>query len=150
MLSPVSPHLLRVRNGAAAGFAIALFAIAVGLVRALWAIVAGTSLDFAGFLPAIAWYVGGFVIAGGFAGLVWPRQDSPARRRLVFIASMAIVVGVIVCLAAGSPGSWPLSDWLIWLGLSVAFGLAASHGYESVGSAPGPALTAPARPKDPR
>jgi hypothetical protein len=68
--------------------------------------------------------------------LVWPPRDSPSRLRLGFIAGMAIVFGVIISLAAGSPGSWPISDWVIWLGLSVAFGLAGSEGYESVDSSP--------------
>lgn len=136
MASPLSPHLLRVRNGAMAGFAVALLALAVGLIRAVWVILSGASLDFAGFLPAIGWYVAAFVIAGGFAGLVFPSSDSPGRRRLVFIAGMAIVVGVIICAAAGSPAAWPISDWVIWPVLSVAFGLAASRGYESVDSSP--------------
>lgn len=136
MASPLSPHLLHVRNGALAGLALAVVALAVGLAWALWAIVSGASPGLAGFLSPIGWYVAAFVIAGGLAGLVWPRRDSPARRRLVFMAGMAIVVGVIISLAAGSPGSWPMSGWLIWTGLSVVFGLAASRGYESVDASP--------------
>jgi len=136
MASPLSPLLLHARNGAMAGFAIALLALAVGSVGALWAFASGAPLDFAGVLSAIGWYVAAFAIAGGFAGLVWPRHDSPGRRQLVFIAGMAIVVGVIICVIAGLPGSWPIFDWVIWLGLSVAFGLAFSNGYESVGASP--------------
>ena len=136
MASPLSPHLLRVRNGAMAGLALAVFALAAGLVRASWAIVSGASLDLGGFLSTLGWYVAAFVIAGGFAGLVWPRRDSPARRRLVFIAGIAIVVGVIVAIDNGPPAAWPISNWVIWLGLSVGFGLAASRGYESVDASP--------------
>jgi hypothetical protein len=126
----MSPRLLRVRNGALAGLAIAILALGVGLVRALFAILGGQTVDLAGLLPTISWYVAAFVLAGAFAGLVWPRRDSPARRRLVFIVGMAIVVGIIVIVESGAPQTWRAFEWLMWLGLSVAFGLALSYGYE--------------------
>jgi hypothetical protein len=124
------PLLSRVRNGALAGLGVAILALGVGLVRALFAILGGQAFDLTGLFPTISWYVAAFVLAGGFAGLVWPQRDSPTRRRLVFIASMAIVVGIIVVLQSGAPQTWRTFEWLMWLGLSVAFGVAFSFGYE--------------------
>jgi hypothetical protein len=130
MASPLNPRLLRVRNGAIAGLAIALLAIGVGLGRALLAFLSGSTVGFADLFPTIAWYVTAFVVAGGFVGLFWPGDDSAGRRRLLFIGGVAIVVGVIGVVESGPPQAWRLFDWLVWVGLSVAFGLALSFGYE--------------------
>ena len=131
MASPLSPRLLRVRNGALAGLATAILALGVGLVRALLAILGGQTVGLEGLLPTTFWYVVAFVLAGGCAGLVWPQRDSPARRRLVLIAGMAVVVGIIVSVESGAPQTWRTFEWLMWLGLSLVFGLALSYGYES-------------------
>jgi hypothetical protein len=124
------PRLSRVRNGALAGLGIAILALGVGAVRALFVILGGQTPDLAGLVPTIIWYVAAFVLAGGFAGWVWPRRDSPARRRVVFIASMAIVCGIIVTVESGAPQTWRAFEWIMWLGLSLANGLALSYGYE--------------------
>jgi hypothetical protein len=131
MASPLSPRLLRVRNGVLAGLATAVLALGVSLFRALLAILGGQTFSLEGVLPTLSWYVAAFVLAGAFAGLVWPQRDSLARRRLVFIASMGIVVGITVSLESGAPQTWRIFEWLMWVGLSVVFGLAASYGYES-------------------
>ena len=131
MRSALSPRLSRVRNGALAGLGIAILALGVGLLRALFVILGGQTVALDGLVPTILWYVAAFVLAGGFAGLVWPRHDSPARRRLIFIASMAIVCGIIVTVEFGAPQTWRAFEWLLWFGLSLVFGLALSYGYES-------------------
>ena len=125
----MTPPLLRVRNGAMAGVAVAALALAVGLARAIFALLAGGRVSFAGVLPDVLWYAAGFVLGGALVGLLWPPEDAPIRRTLVFILGMSVLVGVIVILESGSPTTWGRFEWLLWAGLSALFGLALSFGY---------------------
>ncbi len=122
--------LLRIRNGALAGVAVALLAVAVGLGRAVLSLLTGNRVSFTGFFPGVLWYAGGFALGGALVGLIWPVGSSALRRRLIFVAGMSIVVGAIAILASGSPFTWHTFDWLLWAGLSILFGLALSVGYE--------------------
>ncbi len=127
---PPIRRLLRVRNGALAGFGVSLLGIGIGLGRALLIRLTGNRVSFDGFLPVMVWYAGGFALGGGLVGLFWPAGSSAARRRLVIIAGMSVVVGAIAIMESGSPLTWHVFDWVLWAGSSVLFGLAFSIGYE--------------------
>jgi hypothetical protein len=124
------PVLGKVVNGALAGLLIALCALGVGVVRAGVLLFSGKRVHLDGFFPSALWYVGGFIVGGALAGLLWPASDSRIRRAVVFVVGMGVVMGAIGVMEAGSPARWEPFDWLLWLGLSVAFGLALSYGYE--------------------
>ena len=120
----------RILNGAMAGSLVALLAVSVAVVRALVLLAAGKKVELDGLFPSILWYVGAFVVGGALVGLLWPSSESRVRRAFVFIAGMSVVMGAIWIMEEGSPAAWAAFDWLAWCGLSVAFGLAISYGYE--------------------
>jgi hypothetical protein len=124
------PILGRVLNGALAGSLVAVCALGIGVVRAGILLFSGKRVDLGGLFPSVLGYVGGFIVGGALAGLLWPASDSRVRRAVVFVVGMGVVMGAIGVMETGSPARWQAFDWLLWLGLSVAFGLALSYGYE--------------------
>ncbi len=107
----------------------ALF-VGVGLVRALVVFLSGHGVSFAGLWPTLGWYVGGFAVGGGLAGLLWPVTRSRLGRYFLSILGAACVVGALFIESDGPPWVWTTGTLAGFAGLSLVFGLAAAIGIE--------------------
>lgn len=113
--------------GAAVGAVLALFAILVGMIRMVVALVAGTRLSFEE-LGLLAYYVGGFVAGGALAGLLWPFRRWIGGYYGLGVIVMGFVAFGIALAEDGPVAGWSSATWLMIVVLSLVFGLALGYG----------------------
>ena len=117
--------------GALVGAAVAAVCLLVGLLRALIATILRryrpTPLT-AAEVKVLAYYVGGFVVAGMLISAIWPLLTTRFARYLGF--SLAGIVVMVAILASESGGllRHRLSDWIIAVLLGIFFGCAFGWG----------------------
>jgi hypothetical protein len=122
--------LKRMGISALCGFALALAFVLIGLVRAAFALALSHKVNFDSVAQPLAWYIAGFALAGGLVGLLWPlSRIRPLRYMLGIIAAMCFM-GAIVIAESGAPRSWSRDEFIGWIGLSAAFGLAVGLGID--------------------
>ena len=112
------------------GAALGAVFLVIGLIRAAIVLVTGAKVQFAGFLIGAAWYVLGFASAGALVGLLWPLSRVRPLRYLLGIVAACCVVGAITISDDGAPWLWSHDTFIMWMGLSGAFGLAAGVGID--------------------
>lgn len=117
--------------GALVGLGGAVFCLAVAALRALVAILGGQR-----FAPPsgsdarlLAFYVGGFVVAGVVAGAAGPLLPGRFGTYLRFAVGGMVVVLAIAIASAGSLSAMGTADWIMVPALGTAFGCAAAYGY---------------------
>ena len=120
----------RILGGAAVGAALAVFALLVGLIRMVFAVLTGARVGFED-LGLVVVYVAAFVAGGAVSGILWPVRRWIGGYYGLGIVAMLFVVGAISVHLAGPPAACDTGDWTIWAALSVIFGLAVGHGAES-------------------
>jgi hypothetical protein len=113
--------------GAAAGVAVAVFALIVGALRIIFALLGGAHVSF-DELGFIVYYVLAFIAGGVLGGLLWPMRRWIGGAYGIGVAAMLVVVGVIMLAVTGPVATWDSWTWIAWFGLSVVFGLAGGHG----------------------
>lgn len=121
----------RVIRGAAAGAAVGLCFIAVGLVRAAVFLLGGGHIP--GFTGRdwrmLVFYVGGFTLGGAVLGVVRPLLRGNVG---VYIGCMLVGVVVMFTIAISDKGSlWALDppDWIAFAAMGILFGAAGAFGW---------------------
>ena len=120
----------RLGIGALVGAAVAGACLIVGVLRAVTAIILHrykpapfTSDD----VKVLAYYVGGFTVAGILVSAIWPLLTSRVARYLAFSLA-GIVVMVAILAAEGGLLAHGRSDWIIAILLGILFGCAFGWG----------------------
>ena len=98
--------LKRVAIGSLGGGLVAFAFLVIGLIRALIALIGSRHVSFEDLWPAIAWYAGGFAIAGIVAGLLWDVTRYRLGRWALTILIAACVVGALFVESDGAPWRW--------------------------------------------
>jgi hypothetical protein len=117
--------------GALFGCIMAVLAIGVGLVRALALTLSGGTV--AGLtrddVRLLAFYVGGFIVAGVVAGALGPLL--PGRFGTYVRFATGGIVGMIAIAVAidGSLEALDTAEWILVSTTGVVFGLAGAYGY---------------------
>jgi dipeptide/tripeptide permease len=121
----------RIGLGALVGVAVAGACIAVGILRAGVAIILRryvprppTSDD----VKVLAYYVGGFAIAGILVSAIWPLLTSRFARYVGFSLAGIVVMVVILAAEKGGLRAHGRSDWVITVLLGIFFGCAFGWG----------------------
>jgi peptidoglycan/LPS O-acetylase OafA/YrhL len=123
--------VLRVLLGSAVGGVAALLALGVGLSRAGVSLLSGgpgTPLT-ADDTRMLAFYVGGFVIAGALVGALRPDHGRRARGYAVFCLGGAVVMLAICVADRGSPAALHGFDVAMVTFLGPLLGAAFAHGW---------------------
>jgi hypothetical protein len=119
--------------GLAAGAALALFFVGVGLVRFVAALAVRRHVTAAfsvGDLTQLVYYVAGCMLAGAVVGAVGPfLRSTPARYALGAIAGA--IWGICLTVGVHSVGQLQHTTWLMGAGLGVFFGLVGAYAYHS-------------------
>ena len=118
-------------EGAGVGFVFAVCLIGIGLLRALLALVSGRHLAALTGQDArlLAFYVGGFVVAGGLIGAAGPFLPGRVGTYARFVFGGMVVVLAIVIGDQGSLAATDSMDWIFIPVLGTVFGLAAAYGW---------------------
>jgi hypothetical protein len=122
--------LKRVAIGSLGGVLVATVFLVIGLIRALIAFIGGHHISFEDLWPTIAWYAGGFAIAGIVAGLLWDVTRYRLGRWALTILAAACVLGALFIQSDGAPWRWGYDTVVGFTGLSLVFGLAAGLGID--------------------
>ena len=122
--------LKRMGFGALGGAVLGVLFLGLGLIRALFALVTGHHVSFDGLWPELAWYVGGFALAGVLGGLLWSLRGTRVGRFTIAIVGAAAVVGALFVPDEGAPWRWHTDTVVMWLTFTVVFGLAGGFGLE--------------------
>jgi hypothetical protein len=129
--SAVRPDLARnVLLGAALGAGLGGIFLVIGLARFALFLVRGGSaqpITWADVRP-MAYYVGGFALAGAFVGLVRPFLRHRAAAYAAMAVGGAIVMNVIAISDKGITGMEGV-DWLAMTLIGAVFGLAGARGF---------------------
>ena len=105
----------------------ALLGLAVGVLRALVALISGTSVATDDFIPGMLLYGAGFAVAGSIIGALWPLRRNILGRYLVGILGAVIVFAFIARVVDGPLERWDRSS-VIGIGvLGTLFGLVAGY-----------------------
>jgi hypothetical protein len=126
LLPSSSGALRRAGQGAITGLCIALFAVAVGVVRIFIAVQSGRGVSFDD-LHILFFYVGGFVLAGSAVALLWPWAKTRMSRYALGMLGAALMLGLFLVGIYGSPQAWSHVPWATWITLSALFGVVAGR-----------------------
>jgi hypothetical protein len=120
--------LARACSGALSGGAVGLAFLGIGLVRALFAMLAGEHVTFHELFPGVLLYVAAFALGGAAAGIMARATRTAAGLLLTAIVAAMLVVFVICWMVMGPPLTWSAGDWLFFEGYSILMGLAGGIG----------------------
>ena len=113
------------------GGAFAVFAIGVGLLRAVFALFRGVDVSFEVELEHVRMlgaYVGGFLVAGMTVSAVWPGlRRKRSRQAALALAGMIVAVAVVIGLEGLA--AWTPPAWIFVLIVGPLFGLAFASGF---------------------
>lgn len=122
----ISGRLLR---GALFGACLAGFALAVGLLRAVYARLSGIDVSFdLEHVRVLVVYIAGFVVAGALVSVLLPALRRRRSKQAVFAFAGMIVASAVVIGLEGL-AAWTPPHWVIVLGLGPVFGLAVASGF---------------------
>jgi len=100
-----------------------MLALVAGALRISIALLRGRTISFDD-LHILAFYVGGFIVAGSVVGLAWPLTRTPIGRYSVGVLGAALMLGVFITGIDGSPLNWDSDYRFIWLLCTLIFGVA--------------------------
>lgn len=122
-------HSLNVLVGAALGAALGGVFLLIGVARAAFFLMSGGRLQPIAWtdLRPIAFYIGGFAVAGGFLGLLCPILRGRVAIAGALAVSGAIVMNAIAISDKGVAGMDAL-DWVVMTVVGAVFGLGGGYG----------------------
>ncbi len=132
-IRPTDPSVSIFKNaasGALVGAAFAGFCLLVGLGRIVFVLLSGRTMEAVSWDDArlLAFYVGGFVLAGAVVGVLRPLLRSGAAMFGAMALGGAIVTNTI---AIAEKGLYSMSrvDWIAMTIMGALFGCAAAYGF---------------------
>jgi len=120
----------RAGRGLIAGAAVGALCLAVGAIRAVLYLISGG--DLAGLSPddvrLMAFYVGGFTLAGASIAAAWPLFRGPVGEYTGF-AIGGVIVGIAIVFADPGVKAAHRSDWIIGVVVGAGLGCAFAYGW---------------------
>ena len=128
MIPDQQPSLVvRTLQGAALGAGAGVILVALGLVRALFALLTGRhiSAPAAADVRTIAFYIGGFALGGAVFGALRPLLRG---KKGIYIGCMLVGIIVMLSIAVGDKGSLGALDSFDWIALPILGAILGSAG----------------------
>ena len=117
----------RAAGGAALGALLAVFLLAVGLVRVAIARLSGRRVAMDGFEFGAALYALGFAAAGAVVGALWPLRRSLLGRYALGVIGATVVAAFIARAADGPVSGWGGAQYVTIGIMGVIFGAVAGY-----------------------
>lgn len=116
-----------------AAFAAMLLAIPAlfGVLLAVVQLVTGPPIQPSELIEIVLFamfYIASGAAAGAAGGLVWDVASGRLGSLLVGVVSMSVFVWFMILSQEGDPLTWEQFDWIVWVGLSLVFGIALGWG----------------------